>query len=95
MWLLAVGLLGLLVVGVACGADLAITAHSYGMGGLFTNPLIPVEKDRVKITVRATVVGDVPENIPAQIDIIAPGGSWSLRCHKPAITLSLPPAAAR
>ena len=74
MQLLTVGLLGLLVVGVACGADLAITAHPYGMGGLFTNPLIPVEKDRVKITVRATVVGEVPENIPAQIDIIATRG---------------------
>jgi len=46
----------------------------YGTGGLFTNPLIPVEKDIVKIMVRATVAGEMPDEITANLSIAAPNG---------------------
>ncbi len=58
-----------------CAVDLAITAEPYFASGLFTNPLIPAEKDTVKITVRATVEGDMPEEITADLAIIAADGA--------------------
>ena len=49
----------LFAAGPVCAVDLAITAEPYFTSGLFTNPLIPTEKDTVRITVRATVEGEI------------------------------------
>ncbi len=59
----------------AYAVDLVISADSYATGGLFTNPLIPGEKDIVTITVRATVEGEMPAGIAANVAITAPDGA--------------------
>ena len=59
----------------ACALDLAISTQNYGTSGLFTNPLIPGEKEIVKITVRATIAGDMPAQVAADIGILAPDGT--------------------
>lgn len=72
LWIPAVLLA--LALAPAYAVDLAISADSYATSGLFTNPLIPGEKDLVTITVRATVEGEMPTGIAADVKIIAPDG---------------------
>ena len=66
---------GALLLQSCVGAtDLSLPAQPYGMGGLFTRPLIPVEKDTVTITIRAQLQGDPGSDVQAQVDITAPDG---------------------
>ena len=55
--------------------DVAITADPYASGGLFTNPVLPAEEEIVTITVRATVEGEAPDHINADLTIVAPDGT--------------------
>jgi len=55
--------------------DVAITAEPYANGGLFTNPVLPTEKEVVTITVRATIEGEVPDDINADLNIVTPDGA--------------------
>jgi len=67
-----------MVAGIATptnASDVAITAAPYASGGLFTNPVLPVEKEIVTITVRATVEGGSPDHIIADLTIVAPDGA--------------------
>ncbi len=70
LWVICVLLA--LALAPAHAVDLAISADSYATGGLFTNPLIPAEGDTVTITVRATVQGEVPTGISADVAVTAP-----------------------
>ncbi len=54
--------------------DLAISADSYRTAGLFTNTVLPEEGSDVTITVRATVEGQMPADITADVKIIASDG---------------------
>jgi len=70
---------GAVAVTAVQGADLSITAEPYGTGGLFTNPLIPVEKEPVTITVRATVDGEVVGPMEADLLLRSSTGRTSRR----------------
>jgi len=74
-YVLTVAVMLAMIAGPACAVDLAINAEPYFASGLFTNPLIPAEKDTVKITVRATVEGEMPKEITAELAIIAADGA--------------------
>ncbi|MFC1675771.1 CARDB domain-containing protein [Planctomycetota bacterium] len=70
-----VGIIAVFVlVGSAYGGDLSIDTKYYSVSGLFTNPLIPAEAQTVKITVRATIEGEITGKIKANVSIATPGG---------------------
>ena len=54
--------------------NLAISTKPYATGGFFTNPLLPLEGQDVKITVRAECTGRPPKKIPANLRVIGRDG---------------------
>ncbi len=78
MYLLYCDIIVAMAVGVATPAnafDVAINAEPYANGGLFTNPVLPTEKEVVTITVRATIEGEAPGHINVDLTIVAPDGT--------------------
>jgi len=49
--------------------DLEIVPAPYSIAGLFTNPIIPAEGDRVTIRVRAIIMGETPRGLMAEVSI--------------------------
>ncbi len=54
--------------------DLSLTAAPYTTGGLYTNPVFPVEGETVQIVLRAQVEGETAGAIPAELAIGYPSG---------------------
>jgi len=57
------------IISSAYSVDLSISADPYAIAGLFTNPAVPTENEVVTITVRATLQGERPRNVPADLTI--------------------------
>lgn len=60
----------ILTIGLtAYAANISLTAEPYLEGGLFTNPVLPVQGRTATITVRAQCDGRLPSKIPARLTI--------------------------
>ncbi len=64
----------LLLASSSFAVDLGLDTEQYSTGGLFTDPLFPAENSSVKITVRASVEGEINTDVKANIGITAPNG---------------------
>ena len=53
----------------AYAANISLTAEPYLEGGLFTNPVLPVQGRPATITVRAQCEGRIPSRFPARVTI--------------------------
>ena len=63
----------LLTVSVSA-MEISLSAEPYLAGGVCVQPVIPAEGDDVTITLRPSVDGQPPENVPGLVTITAPGG---------------------